>query len=561
MNKRLVMWLPLLVFLGVFYFYPLASIVAVSLERLEEGWPALAAQITAPPVRRALWFTTWQAIISTLLTLAVGLPGAYIVARYSFRGRTVLRALSTVPFVLPTLVVAAAFDALLGPRGIVNDTLVARLNLAEPPIGFSGTIAAILVAHVFYNTAIVLRLVGDFWAQISPHIDDAARVLGASRYQVARHVTLPMLAPAVAAAALLVFIFCFTSFGVILVLGGPRFATLEVEIYAQTVGRFNLPLAAALSMVQLAATLGLTLVYTSLSRRVTRPLELTSFRHSRQRLTGPRQRLTVFLVTGALFGLLLSPLAALAVRSVTPVRAGRDATTASNLTLRYYETLDENPRRSAFYASPLRAVGNSLAVAAVTVALALGLGLPAAYNLASSQESRLNRLIDPILMLPLGTSAVTLGLGFIVALGRPPIDLRASPILLPLAHALVALPFVVRSLTPALRVIQPQLRDAAAVLGAAPIQVVRHIDAPLVGRAVAVGATFAFMISLGEFGATALLARPDSPTLPVVIYRLLGQPGALFYGQAMALSTILMAVTATGMLAIERLRIARVGEF
>jgi thiamine transport system permease protein len=178
-----------------------------------------------------------------------------------------------------------------------------------------------------------------------------------------------------------------------------------------------------------------------------------------------------------------------------------------------------------------------------------------------ARPGRAARVADALLMLPLGTSAVTLGLGFIVALDTPPLDLRASPLMLPLAHALVALPFVVRSLAPALRSIRPRLRQAAAVLGAAPGQVWREVDLPLVGRAVLVAATFAFTISLGEFGATAILARPERPTVPIVIYRFLSLPGALNFGQAMALSTLLMLVCAAGILAIERFRAGEVGEF
>jgi thiamine transport system permease protein len=194
------------------------------------------------------------------------------------------------------------------------------------------------------------------------------------------------------------------------------------------------------------------------------------------------------------------------------------------------------------------------------------LGLLASWALARETGrdkflAILNRILDPVLMLPLGTSAVTLGLGFIVALNTPPLDLRSSPFLIPLAHTLVAFPFVVRSLTPALRSIRPRLRHAAAVMGATPQQILRYIDLPLVGRALLVAATFAFTISIGEFGATALIARPEYPTVPVVIYRLISQPGMLNYGQALALSTILMVVTAAGMLGIERFRIADVGEF
>jgi thiamine transport system permease protein len=176
-------------------------------------------------------------------------------------------------------------------------------------------------------------------------------------------------------------------------------------------------------------------------------------------------------------------------------------------------------------------------------------------------DSITRRTFDPLLMLPLGTSPVTLGLGFIVALDRPPLDLRASPILVPLAHTLVAFPFVVRSLVPALRSIRPRIRQAARVTGASPWQVFRYVDLPLVGRAVLAAAIFAFTISLGEFGATVLIARPEYPTIPIAIYRFISSPGALNYGQALALSTILMVVCAAGMLSIERLRIAEVGEF
>jgi thiamine transport system permease protein len=202
-----------------------------------------------------------------------------------------------------------------------------------------------------------------------------------------------------------------------------------------------------------------------------------------------------------------------------------------------------------------------LGYALATVALALGIGLPTAYAISRYSNDPFNKLLDPLIMLPLGTSAVTLGLGFIIALSRPPLDLRTSPWMVPIAHTLVAFPFVVRSLIPSLRSIQPRLRQAASLLGASPVQVLRAIDLPLAGRALLIAATFAFTISLGEFGATALIARPEYPTIPLVIYRYLSQPGALNYGQALALSTILMLVTATCILAIERLRFADIGEF
>ena len=171
------------------------------------------------------------------------------------------------------------------------------------------------------------------------------------------------------------------------------------------------------------------------------------------------------------------------------------------------------------------------------------------------------RLLDPLFMLPLGTSAVTLGLGYIVALSRPPLNLLTSPWLIPVAHALLAFPFVTRSLLPALRGLDPRLREAARALGAGPLRVLREVDLPLLLAALLVGAVFAFTVSIGEFGAALLLARPEYQTVPVVIDRLIGLPGQSNYGQALALSSLLMGVTASGFLLLERARIRDIGEF
>lgn len=266
-------WLPLLlwiapaVFLATFYFYPLARIFALSFGRAEtSAGPWL--ELLSPSMLEVVGFTFYQALLSTLLTLLLGLPGAYLLARYEFPGRSLFRALTAVPFIMPTLVVAAAFNSLLGPQGWLNQALMALFDLPQPPITFVNTLTAILLAHVFYNTTIVLRLVGDFWARLDPRLGLAGRVLGANPWQVLWKITLPLLAPAILSAALLVFIFNFTSFGVILVLGGPQYSTIETEIYYQTTGLFNLPLAAALSLVQLLCTLALTVVYAPVEPRV-----------------------------------------------------------------------------------------------------------------------------------------------------------------------------------------------------------------------------------------------------------------------------------------------------
>jgi len=164
-------------------------------------------------------------------------------------------------------------------------------------------------------------------------------------------------------------------------------------------------------------------------------------------------------------------------------------------------------------------------------------------------------------MLPLGASAVTLGLGFIIAFSRPPLNWVSSPLLVPLAHTMIALPFVIRSLQPALASIPQRYREAAAMLGASPFWVWWTVDFPIISRATLAAATFAFTVSLGEFGATSLLARPEYPTIPTAIYRFLSQPGGLNYGQAMAMATILMVLTTISILLIEKLRLPGTGEW
>ncbi len=520
--------LPLL-FLTLFYFYPLVAIFRVSF--MEGDSVAVLSRLFSAAIWRVLGFTFGQALLSTVLTLLLGLPGAYVFARYDFPGKTLLQALATVPFVLPTVVVATAFTALLGPRSPLG-------ALTGGVFDFRYTLGAILLAHIFYNVTLVLRMVGGFWANLDPHLEQAARTLGASPWRAFREVTLPLLAPALGAAGLLVFIFCFTSFGVILILGGPRFATLEVEIYRQTVNFANLPLSAALSLVQIAITLALTLTYTRLQAGLARPLELRPQWATQRRPRRPGE-IALVLATVTLLGLLLAaPLLTLVVRSFD---GG----------LHYYAALFENPRRSIFYVPPIAAVWNSVRFALATMALALTLGLLTALALYRQRRAW---LLDALFMLPLGTSAVTLGLGYLIGMGRPPLALRGTPLLIVCGHTLVALPFVVRSLLPALQSIRPALREAAATLGASPARVFAEVDLPIIRRALAVGGVFAFTVSMGEFGATSMIARPELPTIPIAIYRFLSLPGAVNYGQALAMSTILMTVCVVGFVAMEWLR-------
>ena len=510
-------------FLAVFFLYPLATILVETLVT-PEGLDALRRVVASNEFVDVIWFTLLQATLSTVATLALGLPAAWAVARYDFPGRQLFRALVTVPFVLPTVVVASALLAVIGPAGLLG-------------VDLTGTLWAILIAHVFYNVAVVIRIVGGFWSQLDRTAEEAARTLGASRMQAFLRVTLPRLRGALGAALAIVFLFSFTSFGVVLILGGIGVATIEVAIYQQAVTFLDFAAAGALSLVQLAAVLLLLIGYSRYVDTQRHRGLLTAVRPPRP--DSAASRMMVGGVVSITSLILLSPLAIL---------VGGAFTTEGRASLDNFALLGDRTR-NLLAVSPVEALGNSLGIALAAAAIATIVGVSAAWALSQSR-GRASRGLDLVLMLPLGTSAVTIGFGFLIALDAP-IDLRASVILLPIGHAVVAIPFVVRTALPVLRTMRRRYREAAAVLGASPRQTFWKVDVPILGRALAVGSGFALAVSLGEFGATAFIARPDAPTLPVAIFRYLSIPGT--YGQALAMSVILMTVTATLVIMLDRL--------
>ena len=517
-------------FMVLFFAWPIAGVIVRGFGGTGPA-AVLGDVLGSTSSRSVIWFTLWQAAVSTALTVAVALPAAGAMARLRFRGQRLLPALATVPFVLPTVVVAAAFEGLFDRFGLAGGG----------PVNLRHTVWAILMAHVFFNYAVVLRTVGAHWSALDARVEDQARVLGASRLEVFRRVVLPRLAPSIAAASVIVFLFSFTSFGVVLVLGGPARATIETEIYRYAVVRLDLATAAALAVVQLAAVVALVVVSNALERRraVAEPVSSPA--------AAPRCRGPGLVANLAVMAVILGlPVAALLERSLAAGRGG-------GYTLRNYTAMAD--RVNLLPDTALAALGNSLMFAAPAAALALAVGGAAALVVmrAGRGGSRhIGRAFDIGLTLPLGTSAVTVGLGFLLVLNRPPIDIRTSVLVVPIAHAVVGIPFVVRTLVPMLRTVNPRTREAAAVLGASPGRVRREIDLRVAARGVAVGAGFAFAVSLGEFGATSFIPRrPETLTAPLALFRLLGTPGEALRGQAMALAVALMALTAVAVFVMD----------
>jgi thiamine transport system permease protein len=518
------------VFLLTMFVVPVAAVMRVG---LESGAGDMMSVLVAGRTWQILGFTVVQAGLSTLGTLLVALPAAYVLARFRFPGRGLVRALVLVPFVMPTVVVAAAFLALIGPRGLVGTDL-------------SGSVWGLVLAHMFLNMAVVIRVVGSALSTMNPDLENAARVLGASRWQAWRRVTWPLVMPAVRASAVIVFLFCFTSFGVVQVLGAGQLRTLEVEIYRQTAYLLDLPAAAALSLLQLLAVVGI-LVVVGNARAARSDAVVDVARAPR----GWVQRIMVTVVVGLTMTAVLAPLIVVTLRSM--VIDGQWSASG-------WQTLF-SPGDSTNSVSPLSAVLASLRTATWATFLAVLVAGMAAVGLALRRRGGWLRSVDALLLLPLGTSAVTVGLGMLLAFGRPPLDLRNTGLLIVIAQALVAIPFVVRVLTPALQGFDPRYLDAAAVLGLSPAKAFMRVGIPLVLPALVVATGFAFAVTIGEFGATVFLASPADPTLPVAISRLLSRPGELTVAAAYAASTLLIIITVGVVAAMDRVRLSRAVAF
>ena len=518
-----------LAFVGIFFAWPVAHMIGLG---FADGLGGFAEVFARPRTIRLIGLTIGQAALATLICLALGLPIAHVLYRLRFRGQRFMQALVIVPFVLPTVVVGIAFRTLLkgGP--------------------LDGTFAAILLALVFFNVAVVVRTVGASWEGLDPRQEEAAAVLGASPARVFATVTVPRLGPAIVSAASIVFLFCATAFGVVLILGGTRFGTIETEIWLLTTQFLDLRAASVLSVTQLVVVVVLLALAARARGRAVAQKRAGTLRRPRRT---DAAAISITIVTIVLMAL---PLAALLIRSFQ-TRAGWG--------FGNYTALSGTGSRNALVVSAWEALGNSLAIAAAATVIAMVIGLIASILLSRRTRSNLAgralELFDGALMLPLGVSAVTVGFGFLITLNTPPFDLRSSPILVPIAQALIAVPLVVRTILPVLKSVDQRMRESASVLGAAPWRVVATVDLAIASRAILAATGLSFAVALGEFGATTFLARPDRPTLPVVIYRLIGLPGGDNFGMAIAASVILGVVTVAVIALVERTRTTTIGAF
>lgn len=515
--RRLALWAVPASFLAVLFFWPLASIAASS---FGPGWLDVLTRIE---LQRAIWFTLWQAVVSTALCLVIGLPLAFVLYRLKFFGSVLLRTILVVPFVLPSIVVAIA--------------------LIEYRELFSGSaILVILIAHVFLNVSLVVRIVGTAWANLDADIDEAASIDGATGLKKFVLVTLAQLRPALFSSAALVFLFCVTSFAIILTLGGGELQSIETAVYFALTQRLDLQTAAVLALLQTA----ITVAAFAISRRAgdaSFAVELSAEAAESK----PMSKRDLPLVLASLFFitvLFVIPIASLFAKAFTR---------GSQFSLQAFTDLGSKGARDLLDVTVVEAAANSLRNAAVAAAIAMFIGVLVAWLLSRTT----GRWPELLFMLPLGVSSVVLGFGYLLTFGSEPLALRESWLVVPLLQALITTPIVVRIARAAMQSLGDNTIDAASNAGANSWQIFRFIELPSVRPALATALGFALLSSLGEFGSSALLAYADQTTLPIVLMRLISRPGEQNYSMAMAASVLLILLVVLVVAASELIRTRR----
>lgn len=585
-GDRAVLLFPLL-FLAAFFFYPLVSILA---EGLTDGngrltLAHLAGVFADGPTVRAIVFTVEQAALSTAASILLGLPGAWLLARFDFRGKSVIKSLCTIPFVLPSIVVVLGFVIVFGNNGLLNRGLMGLFGLGDPPIRVLYTLGAIVLAHTFYNFPIAIRLVSAVWGRVNPNLERAARNLGATGFRLFWSVHLPAIAPGLFAAAALIFIFCFTSFAVILVLGGgPRYTTIEVAIYRLAKVSLDLKTGSALAVVECMLSALFMYVYIRLQhgagfavkgegaaelRRLGELFRRRSFENADPGARPPKGPWNLSQGVPLLGGAVLLYLALAFILIAAPMlaavgysfleRSGWAGKTVFSLV--WYRRILAGPGAGpgVLAVTYFAAVRNSLLFGLATVIFSLPIGTAIAYVSSRRVSAIRDRarmglpgrgVFEALAMLPLGVSSIILGLGYIKAYQGPPLAIGGTWYAIAFAHTVIAYPFVIRSTSAVFRKINPNVVHAALGLGASPWRVFWRVELPLIRAGIVAGAVFAFAVSIGEVNATLMLYNPKLTTLPIAVYRLISSYN---YFAACALGTVLMGICFLMFLVIDKI--------
>lgn len=478
------------------------------------------------------WFTLWQAALSAAICIVLGIPGAYILYARKIPGQEMIKALITIPFVLPTIVVAIGF------------TSFRKISVFAPILQGASPIPIIVLANIFMNYSIAVRIIGASWSVLDTSIEDSASLDGAGRLRTFIAITLPNLKSSIASASALIFLYCAASFGLVLVLGGGRVNTIETEIYRS-----------ATQLLDLEKTTGLVLlqtIITVLAFLLSRPRGEVGLVNSQIAMPShrlDRRDLPVVIVTFTFVCVfILLPVSKIFIEALT---------FSGSFSFENFTNLTGKGARDVLNISIAHASVNSLRNTLIASLISICIGVSVSYLISHSVDrgfkGKIRTVLDFAFQAPIGISTVVLGFGYIVTFSSGIFPLRSSWLATPLVASLIATPLIIRLVCPAMLAINKELLESASTDGASDKSIWIMIEVPILRNVLLTGLGLSALISIGEFGAANFLAYGDQATLPIILFQLISRPGAQNYGMAMAASSILILFVGVVMYLITRM--------
>ncbi|MHA2379910.1 MAG: ABC transporter permease [Candidatus Thorarchaeota archaeon] len=521
--------------MAVFLLYPIVSVIVDGL--LYGPGSSLAETLSSSVTQRVVSFTIAQAALSTVLVVAIGLPGAFMMARVRMRGKSILRATLIVPFVLPPIVVVVGFLRVFGSFGVLDTIAMSIIGSTESVLNLATGVVGIVLAHTFYNIPLVIVMVSSSLERLNPELEESAEALGATPFQKLRHIILPHIRGALLAASILTFLFCFMSFPIVLALGEGRYMTLEVRLW-YAFRSFDFGEASSLAALQIVTTLALAYSYVRMGRvedvEAGRTAAIRTYGLNELRTSHKVMVLVYLAVVGTL---IFGPILAIIQAAIYDPFGG-------NYTLAGFANLLESGTGGG-----LVPLVNSLLYATLATLLAVFLGIPLAYA-HRSRMTGVPTLASTMTLLPLGVSALTVAYGLMRTIAVP-LGLTTNPwSLIVIAQTIIGLPFSARAIEISLRGIDPEIIEQADSLGASRLQRLFFVEFPLLAPGILAGGVFAFAMAIGEMSATLFIALEQNTTLAVVIYQYLG---VRKFVEAGAAALMLVAICFAAFILIEKL--------
>ncbi len=486
-----------------FSIFALIFFIPVILTLANADTQSIKTILNQPYYRHILGFSLIQAVLSAFFSLLIGLPGAWIMNNIDFRFKKTVKSIYAIPFILPSILVVLGFVIFYGNSGFLSRIIGHKLNLMY-------SFKAVIMAHVFYNFPVVITITGDAMSKLDRRIEESAQNSGAGDLRIIFSITLPRLMNSILSSFLMVFLYCFTSFAIVLILGGgPAMTTTEVEIYRLARINLDIPMAASLSLCSITIVMLILFLQNTLENKSVIHEEISVY--TKKRIISKSVKLlgNVYVILSVLF--IVCPVVSVVIRSfiASSSRAGKVF-----LSLNAYRSLSWDCLKQTF------SIGVSSALIAVFIALGI-----------------LRKGNSIITMLPLVVSSAIVGLGYLVVSEH--LSFLPNTILIILAHSVIAMPFALKSIRSIYVKIPQSYGEIARLEGCSQYKYFTLVELPILKKPIISSFLFCFCLSCGELNATVILGNSQINTIPLQIKHMISSYN---YQGACAWGTILIVL-------------------